>query len=115
MPASEPPAGYDATGTQHTQSAPAPAAGTLAGGADTTEGTTAAGAAIAAGTTKPPFYRRKWFIVCQIVTAIIGIVIIFVLLFPVVRAIAQSIVNKSQLNIETAAIVGPQNTTLVCR
>lgn len=75
--------------------------------------TTTVGSATVAGASKQPFYRRKWFIICQLVTAIIGIVILFVLLFPVVRAIAQLLVNKSQLNIETAAIVGPQNTTLV--
>ncbi|KAH9835153.1 uncharacterized protein C8Q71DRAFT_764402 [Rhodofomes roseus] len=101
--ASEPPAGYDATGTQPT----APAAATPT----TTAAERTSGATTAAAAKKQPFYKRKWFIACQIVTAIVGIVLIFVLLFPVVRAIAQAIVNKSQLNVEKASILTPQNTT----
>ncbi|KAF8629168.1 hypothetical protein AX17_005753 [Amanita inopinata Kibby_2008] len=56
-----------------------------------------------------PFYKRRWFIIAQIILAPIGIAMIFILLFPVVRAIVQLIVNRSQLDIQTATISNPTN------
>ena len=68
------------------------------------QSTTPAGAAT-------PFYKRRWFLVSQVVLAIVGIGLLFVLLYPVVKAIAQHIVNVSQLNIDRVAIVQPSNTS----
>ncbi|KAG8787307.1 hypothetical protein FRB91_009037 [Serendipita sp. 411] len=56
-----------------------------------------------------PFYKRRGFIICQIVTAIIGIIMIFVMLWPIVHAIAQHVLNVSHMNIETSMIESPQN------
>lgn len=63
------------------------------------------------------FYKRKnWyksrnFLLCQVVTAALGIALLFVVLFPVVRAIAQHVVNVSVLNVLEAAIDAPTNST----
>jgi flagellar biosynthesis/type III secretory pathway M-ring protein FliF/YscJ len=56
-----------------------------------------------------PFYKKKWFIVFAIGAALIGIAFIFILLFPVVRAIVQTIVKKSTLDVQRATITQPQN------
>ena len=58
---------------------------------------------------KVPFYKRRNFIICQIVTAIIGIVMIFVLLWPVVRAIAQHTLDVAEMHIESSVIQSPSN------
>jgi len=47
--------------------------------------------------TSQPFYKKPWFIISQIVMIPIGIALLFILLFPVVRAVVQLIVNKSTL------------------
>ncbi|KAF7321550.1 hypothetical protein MKEN_00676000 [Mycena kentingensis (nom. inval.)] len=60
-----------------------------------------------------PLYKRRWFIICQLITIPIGIALIFILLWPVVHAIAQSVVNKSTLDIQVAAITEPQNNTFM--
>ena len=62
---------------------------------------------------KPPLYKRKWFIITAIVAALLGIAILFILLYPVVHAIAQHIVNVSVLNVDRAIITQPTNTTCV--
>ena len=78
-------------------------------------GTTAAAAATAPA--KVPFYRqpgwykRPKFLICQGITAALGIALLFILLFPVVKAIAQHVVNVSVLNIDTAQIINPTNTS----
>jgi hypothetical protein len=64
--------------------------------------------AVAPGS-KVPFYRRRWFIVCQIVTAIIGIVMLFVMLYPLVHAIAQHVLDVSHMHIESSVIQAPSN------
>lgn len=56
-----------------------------------------------------PFYKRKWFIIAQIVLAPIGFAMIFILLWPVVRAVVQLIVNKATLDIQVATISGSTN------
>ena len=58
---------------------------------------------------KPPLYKRRWFIITSIVLALLGIAILFILLYPVVHAIAQHIVNVSQLNVDRAQITQPTN------
>ncbi|KAI0354382.1 hypothetical protein OH77DRAFT_1404952 [Trametes cingulata] len=60
---------------------------------------------------KPPLYKRRWFIITSIVGACLGIAILFILLYPVVHAIAQHIVNVSVLNVDRAAIVNPGNSS----
>ena len=58
-----------------------------------------------------PFYKRKWFSIAQIITAPIGFAMIFILLWPVVRAVVQLIVNKSTLDIQVATISKPTNSS----
>jgi len=66
-------------------------------------------------TPKIPFYKRRNFIICQIVFGIIGIVMIFVMLFPVVRAIAQHVLDVSDLHIESSVIQSPSNGSFTVR
>ncbi|KAH7915074.1 hypothetical protein BJ138DRAFT_1122997 [Hygrophoropsis aurantiaca] len=58
---------------------------------------------------RPPLYKRRWFIITSIIGALLGIALLFIVLYPVVRAIVQLVVNRSTLNIETAAITSPSN------
>lgn len=60
---------------------------------------------------KPPLYKRRWFIITSVIGACIGIALLFIILFPVVRAIIQDVVNKTTLDITTAAITNPSNTS----
>ncbi|KAI8977823.1 hypothetical protein BD414DRAFT_466746 [Trametes punicea] len=64
---------------------------------------------------KPPLYKRRWFIITNIVGACLGIAILFILLYPVIHAIAQHIVNVSVLNVDRAAIMNPTNTSFDLR
>ena len=64
-----------------------------------------------------PFYKKKgwwktrrWLITWAILAAL-GIALLFIILFPVIRAIAQLVVNRSVLNVDTAAITNPGNTS----
>ena len=59
----------------------------------------------------PPLYRKTSFLICQAVTLVVGFALLFVLLYPVVGAIAQHIVNVSKLNVDRVAITGPTNTS----
>ena len=74
---------------------------------------TNAPAASSAQAEKLPFYKRRWFIISSLIGIFLGIPLLFVILFPVLKVIAQSIVNKAALNIQTAAIQVPQNATYV--
>ncbi|KAI0821788.1 hypothetical protein BC628DRAFT_1341231 [Trametes gibbosa] len=58
---------------------------------------------------KPPLYKRRWFVITNVVLACLGIAILFILLYPVVHAIAQHIVNVSVLNVDRVALVNPTN------
>ncbi|KIJ38952.1 hypothetical protein M422DRAFT_258368 [Sphaerobolus stellatus SS14] len=69
------------------------------------------GTAVVSQQPRTPFYKTKKFIICQIIAICLAIVILFVLLFPVVRAVAQLVVNRSQLVINAAQITSPQNGT----
>jgi hypothetical protein len=62
---------------------------------------------------KLPFYKRRWFIISSFIGVFFGIPLLFIILFPVLKVIAQSIVDKAALNIQTSAIQVPQNTTYV--
>lgn len=71
-----------------------------------------------AGTPKKvPFYKKKgWWktrnaLIIQGIASALGIALLFIVLFPVVRAIAQHVVNVSVLNIDTVAITSPANTS----
>ncbi|KAI9066059.1 hypothetical protein FKP32DRAFT_1566723 [Trametes sanguinea] len=64
---------------------------------------------------KPPLYKRRWFIITSIVGACLGIAILFILLYPVIHAIAQHIVNVSVLNVDRAAIMNPTNNSFDLR
>lgn len=70
-------------------------------------------AASTAQAEEPPFYKRRWFIISSLVGVFLGIPLLFIILFPVLKVIAQGIVNKAALNIQTAAIQVPQNATYV--
>ncbi|TFY72142.1 hypothetical protein EVG20_g865 [Dentipellis fragilis] len=56
-----------------------------------------------------PFYKKRWFIVSQIIAGAVGIGLLFVILYPVVGAIAQHVVDVSVLNIDTVSIMEPSN------
>jgi hypothetical protein len=58
---------------------------------------------------KPPFYLRPWFIVTGLVVGALGLALLFIILYPVVRAVAQLVVNRSVLNIDVAKITNPTN------
>lgn len=62
---------------------------------------------------KKPFYKRRWFIISQVIGCFVGIGLLFVLLFPVIKAIAQHIVNVSELNVDRVTISEPTNTSYV--
>ncbi|KAI0256058.1 hypothetical protein BJV78DRAFT_435519 [Lactifluus subvellereus] len=61
--------------------------------------------------TNIPFYRKHSFLISRVIAALVGIGLLFVLLYPVVKVIAQHIVNVSQLNIDRVAILQPTNTS----
>ncbi|KAF8840051.1 hypothetical protein BDN67DRAFT_1054007 [Paxillus ammoniavirescens] len=65
---------------------------------------------VASAPPKPPLYKRRWFIALG---ACLGIALLFIILFPVVKAIVQDVVNKAQLGITTAAIMNPTNTSFL--
>ncbi|TBU23049.1 hypothetical protein BD311DRAFT_704566 [Dichomitus squalens] len=58
---------------------------------------------------KEPLYKRKWFIITNIVVALLSIAILFILLYPVVHAIAQHLVNATVLHVDQAIITNPTN------
>jgi len=62
---------------------------------------------------KEPFYKRRGFIISQVIACFVGIGLLFVLLFPVIKAIAQHIVNVSKLNVDRVMISEPTNTSYV--
>ncbi|KAJ7716738.1 hypothetical protein DFH07DRAFT_349612 [Mycena maculata] len=85
-------------------------AGVATGG--TGAGATAGGggqAAAPAQQPKQPFYKKRWFIISQLIIIPLGIALLFILLFPVVRAIVQLVVNRSTLSVQVAAITSPTN------
>jgi hypothetical protein len=58
---------------------------------------------------KPPFYLRPWFVVTGLIVGALGLGLLFIMLYPVVKAIAQLVVNRSVLNVDMAMITNPQN------
>ncbi|KIY74263.1 hypothetical protein CYLTODRAFT_363931 [Cylindrobasidium torrendii FP15055 ss-10] len=72
---------------------------------------TAATTAVATTTTAVPWYKSRKFIISQAIIAPLGIALLMILLFPVVTAIAQLLVNKATIDISEAAITNPTNTS----
>ncbi|KAG2078952.1 hypothetical protein BDR04DRAFT_1124058 [Suillus decipiens] len=68
-------------------------------------------AAVPVAVLRLPLYKRKSFIIISIVGACLGIALLFIILFPVLRAIVQYTINRSTLNIQRAAILSPSNTS----
>ncbi|KAI0340460.1 hypothetical protein BDW22DRAFT_1360443 [Trametopsis cervina] len=60
---------------------------------------------------KPGWYKSRNFLICQGIIALLGIALLFILLFVVVKAIAQHVVNVSVLNVDAAQIIDPTNTS----
>lgn len=58
-----------------------------------------------------PFYKKRWFIISQIIMIPLSIALLFIILFPVVRAIVQLVIKRTTLNVDVATISDPQNTT----
>ena len=58
---------------------------------------------------KPPLYKRRWFIISQIILIPLGIALLFILLFPVVRAIVALVLTKANLDVQEAIITNPVN------
>ncbi|KAF5351977.1 hypothetical protein D9756_007389 [Leucocoprinus leucothites] len=58
---------------------------------------------------KVPLYKRRWFIITSIVVALLGIALLFIILFPVIRAIVQLVVKRSQIDVDRAVIMNPAN------
>jgi hypothetical protein len=58
---------------------------------------------------KVPLYKRRWFIITSIVVALLGIALLFIILFPVIRAIVQLVVNRTQIDVDRAIITNPTN------
>jgi len=58
-----------------------------------------------------PFYRKPSFLISMGIAFVVGIGLLFLLLYPVVGAIAQQVVNASKLNVDRVAITGPTNTS----
>ncbi|KAH7888371.1 hypothetical protein F5I97DRAFT_2002257 [Phlebopus sp. FC_14] len=77
----------------------------------TEEQPTETDAAPASTPPKPPLYKRRWFIITSIVGACLGIALLFIILFPVIKAIIQYVVNKTVLNISEAALTNPTNSS----
>ena len=75
----------------------------------------AAGATATTPAKKVPFYKKKgWWktrnaLIAQAVLGALGIALLFIVLFPVIKAIAQLVVDRSVLNVDTAAISSPSN------
>ena len=64
--------------------------------------------------TRPqPFYKRRWFIVSQIIIIPLGIALLFIVLFPVVRAIVELVVKRTNLDVQLAVITQPVNNSSV--
>ena len=73
--------------------------------------TTEDGAGVVTAPPRVPLYKRRWFIITGIVGSCLGIALLFIILFPVVKAIIQYVVDQAVLNIDVATIAQPQNTS----
>ncbi|KAI9459106.1 hypothetical protein F5148DRAFT_1219463, partial [Russula earlei] len=58
-----------------------------------------------------PIYRRRSFLISLTIISLTGIGLLFVLLYPVVKAVAQHVMNTSTLNVDRVVISGPTNTS----
>ncbi|KAI0321180.1 hypothetical protein OF83DRAFT_1280620 [Amylostereum chailletii] len=83
-------------------------AGAIAGG-DRAEGGTAPATLASPVTEGTPFYKKRWFLISQALIALVSIALLFIILYPVIHAIAQHVVDVSELNVDTVAINQPTN------
>ncbi|KDR75403.1 hypothetical protein GALMADRAFT_553913 [Galerina marginata CBS 339.88] len=58
-----------------------------------------------------PFYKKRWFIFSQIILIPLAIALLFIVLFPVVRAIVQLVVKRATLDITVANITQSSNSS----
>ncbi|KAG7446409.1 uncharacterized protein BT62DRAFT_931852 [Guyanagaster necrorhizus] len=58
-----------------------------------------------------PWYKTRKFIISQAIIIPLGIALLFILLFPVVTTVVQSVVDKSVINVNVASITELQNNT----
>lgn len=66
-------------------------------------------AVVAPAPVKQPFYKKRWFVTSQIIIIPLGIALLFIILFPVIRAIVALVVKRSNLHIDLANITQTQN------
>lgn len=76
-------------------------------------GTATATATAATSSPKQPFYKKRWFIISQIILIPLSIALLFILLFPVVRAIIALVVKRTNLDVQAAVITQPVNNSYV--
>lgn len=69
------------------------------------------GDATATNPPKSPLYKRKWFWITSVIGGLLGIALLFIILFPVLKAVIQDVINKTQLTVTTAAITNPSNSS----
>lgn len=67
------------------------------------------GAAAVPVAPKQPFYKKRKFIISQIILIPLTIALLFIILFPVVRAIAALVIKRSNLDIQSVIITQPVN------
>ncbi|KAH9485291.1 hypothetical protein JR316_0002199 [Psilocybe cubensis] len=56
-----------------------------------------------------PFYKKRWFIISQIILIPLVIALLFILLFPVVRAIIALVLKRTNIDVQVAEITQPVN------
>ncbi|PPQ89568.1 hypothetical protein CVT25_012240 [Psilocybe cyanescens] len=66
-------------------------------------------AAASQATPRQPFYKKRWFIISQIILIPLAIALLFILLFPVVRAIVALVLKRANLDVQVAEITQPVN------
>lgn len=80
---------------------------------DTANPTTAASPTAITSPLKQPFYKKRWFIISQIILIPLSIALLFILLFPVVRAIVALVIKRANLDVQAAVITQPINGSCV--
>lgn len=60
---------------------------------------------------KIPFYKKRNFIISQLILIPLAIALLFIILFPVVRAIAALVIKRSNLDVQRVFITEPVNSS----
>ncbi|KAF5320993.1 hypothetical protein D9619_001399 [Psilocybe cf. subviscida] len=58
-----------------------------------------------------PFYKKRKFIISQLILAPLAMALLFIILFPVVRAIAALVIKRSNLDVQSVFITEPVNSS----